>query len=162
MATTEVNGSICYDPAYIVKKNDIVRYEGKKISIIKDKIVIMLNKPKNIITTVLDTHGRKTVMDLIPSNIHVNPIGRLDKDTTGLLLLTNDGDLHQYLTHPKNLIPKDYEVKIDSTLEPGSLTYADLIIKGHSEEEILFSTYICHPSLANNELSGPVVTTFTS
>ena len=116
MATTEVNGVICYDPAYMVKENDIVKYEGRKLTIIKDKIVIMLNKPKNIIITVKDTHGRKTVMDLIPNNIHVNPIGRLDKDSTGLLLLTNDGDLHQYLTHPKNLIPKDYEINIEGKL----------------------------------------------
>jgi pseudouridine synthase len=56
-------------------------------------------------------------MDLIPSNIHLNPVGRLDKDTTGLLLLTNDGPLQQYLTHPKNLIPKDYEVIIEGKVD---------------------------------------------
>ena len=77
----------------------------------------MLYKPKNVISTVLDTHDRKTVMDLIPKNIHLNPVGRLDKDTTGLLLLTNDGELHQYLTHPKNQIPKDYEVIIEGKLD---------------------------------------------
>ena len=117
MATTEVNGVICFDPAYDVKKSDVVKYDGKKISIIEKKIVIMLHKPKNIISTVSDTHDRKTVMDLIPRNIHLNPVGRLDKDTTGLLLLTNDGELHQYLTHPKNEIPKDYEVIIEGKLD---------------------------------------------
>ena len=117
MATTEVNGVLCFDPAYNVKKSDVVKYDGKKISIIEKKIVIMLNKPKNVISTVLDTHDRKTVMDLIPKNIHLNPVGRLDKDTTGLLLLTNDGELHQYLTHPKNQIPKDYEVIIEGKLD---------------------------------------------
>ena len=117
MATTEVNGILCFDPAYDVKKSDVVKYDGKKISIIEKKIVIMLNKPKNVISTVLDTHDRKTVMDLIPKNIHLNPVGRLDKDTTGLLLLTNDGELHQYLTHPKNEIPKDYEVIIEGKLD---------------------------------------------
>ena len=117
MATTEVNGILCFDPAYDVKKSDVVKYDGKKISIIEKKIVIMLNKPKNIISTVSDTHDRKTVMDLIPKNIHLNPVGRLDKDTTGLLLLTNDGELHQYLTHPKNEIPKDYEVIIEGKLD---------------------------------------------
>ena len=117
MATTEVNGVICFDPAYDVKKSDVVKYDGKKISIIEKKIVIMLYKPKNIISTVSDTHDRKTVMDLIPRNIHLNPVGRLDKDTTGLLLLTNDGELHQYLTHPKNEIPKDYEVIIEGKLD---------------------------------------------
>ena len=117
MATTEVNGVLCFDPAYDVKKSDIVKYDGKKISVIEKKIVIMLHKPKNFITTVSDTHGRKTVMDLIPNDIHLNPVGRLDKDTTGLLLLTNDGELHQYLTHPKNSIPKDYEVIIEGKLD---------------------------------------------
>ena len=117
MATTEVNGVLCFDPAYDVKKSDVVKYDGKKISIIEKKIVIMLYKPKNIISTVSDTHDRKTVMDLIPKNIHLNPVGRLDKDTTGLLLLTNDGELHQYLTHPKNQIPKDYEVIIEGKLD---------------------------------------------
>ena len=117
MATTEVNGVLCFDPAYDVKESDVVKYDGKKISIIEKKIVIMLHKPKNIISTVSDTHDRKTVMDLIPKNIHLNPVGRLDKDTTGLLLLTNDGELHQYLTHPKNQIPKDYEVIIEGKLD---------------------------------------------
>ena len=117
MATTEVNGILCFDPAYDVKKSDVVKFDGKKISIIEKKIVIMLYKPKNVISTVSDTHDRKTVMDLIPKNIHLNPVGRLDKDTTGLLLLTNDGELHQYLTHPKNQIPKDYEVIIEGKLD---------------------------------------------
>ena len=78
----------------------------------------MLNKPKNYISTVIDTHGRKTVMDLIPDNFKVKPVGRLDKNTTGLILLTNDGDMHQYLTHPKNKVPKDYEVEIEGYLSP--------------------------------------------
>ena len=117
MATTEVNGILCFDPAYDVKKNDVVKFDGKKISIIEEKVVIMLYKPKNVISTVLDTHDRKTVMDFVPKNIHLNPVGRLDKDTTGLLLLTNDGELHQYLTHPKNEIPKDYEVIIEGKLD---------------------------------------------
>ena len=118
MATTEVNGRLCVDPSYHVKENDIVKYGGSKISIINETIIIMLNKPKNYISTVIDTHGRKTVMDLIPDNLRVKPVGRLDKNTTGLLLLTNDGDMHQYLTHPKNKVPKDYEVEIEGHLKP--------------------------------------------
>ena len=76
----------------------------------------MLHKPKKVITTVRDTHGRKTVMDFIPSKLRITPVGRLDQNTTGLLLLTNDGDLQQYLTHPKNKVPKDYEVYIEGKL----------------------------------------------
>jgi len=89
---------------------------GKKIEPNKEKIVVMLHKPKRIITTVKDTHGRKTVLDIIESSVRLVPIGRLDQDSTGLLLLGNDGDLHQYLTHPKNSIPKDYEVIIEGRI----------------------------------------------
>ncbi len=117
LATTMVNGKVCLDPAYNVKDNDRVSYDGKYIHPIKSKIVIMLNKPKKVITTVKDTHQRKTVMDFINSSQRLSPIGRLDKDTTGLLLLTNDGDLQQYLTHPKNKIPREYEVVIEGKME---------------------------------------------
>ena len=116
MGTTEVNGLLCLDPAYQVKKTDIVLYDGKKIKPEIHKIVLMINKPPKIITTVKDTHGRRTVLDIIETRSRVVPIGRLDQDTTGLLLLTNDGDLHQHLTHPKNSIPKDYELEIEGRI----------------------------------------------
>jgi len=116
MGTTEINGLLCLDPAYQVKKTDIVLYDGKKIKPEINKIVLMLNKPPKIITTVKDTHGRRTVLDIIETRSRVVPIGRLDQDTTGLLLLTNDGDLHQHLTHPKNSIPKDYELEIEGRI----------------------------------------------
>ena len=116
MATTKVNGKICQDPAYNVKHSDVIRYDGQKISPILEKVVIMLHKPKNVITTVKDTHGRKTVLDLVQSKYRLTPVGRLDQDTTGLLLLTNDGDLQQLLTHPRNQIPKDYEAVIEGKI----------------------------------------------
>ena len=116
MGTTEVNGLLCLDPAYQVKESDVVSYDGKKIKPEINKIVLMLHKPPKIITTVKDTHGRKTVLDIIEASSRVVPIGRLDKDTTGLLSLTNDGDLHQHLTHPKNRIPRDYEVEIEGRI----------------------------------------------
>ena len=81
----------------------------------------MLNKPEKVITTVQDTHGRKTVIDLIRSKIRISPIGRLDKNTKGLLLLTNDGTLHQYLTHPSHQIPKDYEAVIEGKLSQDNI-----------------------------------------
>ena len=116
MATTMVNGKVCLDPAYHVKKEDSVHFDGKKVIIEKKKIVLMLHKPKKVITTVKDTHGRKTVMDFIPSKFRTTPVGGLDQNTTGLLLLTNDGDLQEYLTHPKNKVSKDYEVYIEGKL----------------------------------------------
>ena len=116
MATTMVNGKVCLDPAYHVKKEDSVHFDGKKVIVETKKIVLMLHKPKKVITTVRDTHGRKTVMDFIPSKFRITPVGRLDQNTTGLLLLTNDGDLQEYLTHPKNKVSKDYEVYIEGKL----------------------------------------------
>ena len=116
MATTEVNGKVCIDPAYNVTPNDSVYFDGKKVKLIEDKVVYMLNKPEKVITTVSDTHGRKTVMDYINSKFRLTPIGRLDQQTTGLLLLTNDGDLHQYLTHPSNMVAKDYEAIIEGKI----------------------------------------------
>ena len=116
MATTEVNGKVCIDPAYNVTPNDSVYFDGKKVKLIEDKVVYMLNKPEKVITTVSDTHGRKTVMDYINSKFRLTPIGRLDQQTTGLLLLTNDGDLHHYLTHPSHMVAKDYEAIIEGRI----------------------------------------------
>ena len=78
----------------------------------------MLNKPEKVITTVSDTHGRRTVMDYVKSKLRLSPVGRLDQQTKGLLLLTNDGDLHHYLTHPSNQVPKDYEATIEGRVDP--------------------------------------------
>ena len=116
MATTTVNGELCLNPAYKVKDTDIVRYDDQIINYAKEKIVILLHKPRGVITTVKDTHGRKTVLDLIPNQTRLVPVGRLDKNTTGVLLMSNDGNLHEYLTHPKNQIPKDYEVVIEGRM----------------------------------------------
>ena len=116
MATTTVNGKVCLDPAYKVDLKDSICFDGKKVVVDSKKVVLMLNKPKKVITTVKDTHGRKTVMDFVPSKLRLTPVGRLDQNTTGLLLLTNDGDLQQYLTHPKNKVPKDYEVLIEGKI----------------------------------------------
>ena len=121
MATTSVNEEIILDPAYNVEEKDIVRFDGKLLKIDEEKIVIILNKPKNVITSVSDQFGRKTVMHFLKSKKRLAPIGRLDKDSTGLLLLTNDGDLHQYLTHPKNQIPRQYIVVIEKIIDSSKL-----------------------------------------
>ena len=118
MATTTVNGELCLDPAYKVKDSDIVRYDDQAINPEKEKIVILLHKPRGVITTAKDTHDRKTVLDLISGSARLVPVGRLDKNTTGALLLSNDGNLHEYLTHPRNQIPKDYEAVIEGRITP--------------------------------------------
>ena len=95
---------------------DIVTLDGEKIKP-KKNIYILLNKPKGYITTVSDDRKRRTVMDLVKSKERIYPVGRLDYDTTGLLFLTNDGELSQLLTHPGNKVPREYEVKLDKPLD---------------------------------------------
>tara|TARA_B100000287_G_C20597150_1_gene766568 strand:- start:44 stop:751 length:708 start_codon:yes stop_codon:yes gene_type:complete len=118
MATTTVNDEIILDPAFEVSMSDKIRYDGKLLRIDKERVVIAFNKPKNVITSVYDPYNRKTVMDYIQHKKRLVPVGRLDKDSTGLLLLTNDGDLHHYLTHPKNEVIREYDVSIDRVIEP--------------------------------------------
>ena len=121
MATTTVNEEVILDPAYNVEEKDLVRFDGRLLKIEEEKVVIILNKPRNVITSVSDQFGRKTVMHFLKFKKRLAPIGRLDKDSTGLLLLTNDGDLHQYLTHPKNQIPRQYIVVLEKIIDSSKL-----------------------------------------
>lgn len=116
--TATVNGQVMLDPAYQVQENDSIKFDGKMLSLQEKTVVYMLNKPKNVITTARDEFGRKTVLDLVPSNRRLFPIGRLDKDTTGLILITDDGELANYLMHPRNRIPRYYELEIEGKVSP--------------------------------------------
>ena len=108
-----------------VKDNDIVKYKGRIIKLKKEYIYILMNKPKNYICTCHDDECRNIVLDLIyKNNLKIDlknnklfPVGRLDRNTTGLLILTNDGDLTYKLTHPKSEIIKKYNVKLDKPLD---------------------------------------------
>ncbi len=105
-----------------VNDNDSVTVNGKRIVKDKRKEYYILNKPKGYVCTVSDDKGRKTVMELLPKHAgRVFPIGRLDYDTEGLLLFTNDGDLAFRLTHPKNEIPKTYMAKIEGNITESEL-----------------------------------------
>lgn len=98
--------------------NDTVMVDERKIALVKRDIYIVLNKPKGCVTTVKDDKGRKTVMDYISvKDKRLFPIGRLDYDTEGLVILTNDGDMAQKLTHPSNEIPKTYVAKVEGELK---------------------------------------------
>lgn len=97
-------------------KNDTVKVNNKLIKNIEKKVYIMLNKPSGYITTNDEQFGRNSTKDLIKENIRVFPIGRLDMDTEGLLLLTNDGEFANYMMHPKNSIEKTYIVTTDSNI----------------------------------------------
>jgi 23S rRNA pseudouridine2605 synthase len=113
-----VNGEILDRPGYQIQKDDVVAYQGEVIKPEENLIYILMNKPRNVITTVKDEMGRKTVMDIIGPKVkeRIFPVGRLDKDTTGLLLLTNDGHLAKKLTHPSHGVKKFYQAQLDKPL----------------------------------------------
>ena len=108
-----VNGNIA-SPGMDIDENDTILIDGKKIEtkINEDKVYFMLNKPLEVLSASSDDRGRKTVVDLIKTNKRVFPIGRLDYMTSGLILLTNDGDLFNRIVHPKSEIYKKYYIKI--------------------------------------------------
>ena len=114
----KVNNSVVLEPAFKVTEQDDVVFNGKKIFITKNLVYILLNKPKDYITTTDDPQGRKTVLQLTKAATteRIYPIGRLDRNTSGVLLLTNDGELTQKLSHPSYQIKKVYEVKLDKPL----------------------------------------------
>ena len=103
-----VNGQLILDPFNDVVAKDDIRLDNKKIKHNVDLTTILLNKPKGYLSTKSDEKGRKTIFELIPKNPPLNHVGRLDKNTSGAILLTNDGNLSQFLMHPKNRIEKEY------------------------------------------------------
>jgi 23S rRNA pseudouridine2605 synthase len=115
----KVNGQVIIEPGYKVTPTDKVIFNGKPVHIQHELVYILLNKPKDYITTSEDPQGRKTIMDLFKGTIQqrVYPVGRLDRNTTGVLLLTNDGALTQKLSHPSYQVKKIYEVTLDKPLE---------------------------------------------
>jgi len=110
----KVNGEVVSEPFFQVDpEKDLIEFKGKRLKIPGKWTYIILNKPRGVITSVSDELGRKTVMDLIPTkNKGLVPAGRLDEDSEGLLLITNDGDLVHGLTHPSFEIEKEYEVTL--------------------------------------------------
>jgi len=111
----KVNSNIIYEPGFKVTRDDKVVFNGKQLHLQKNLVYILLNKPKDYITTAKDERGRKTVFELLKqaTDERIYPVGRLDRNTTGVLLLTNDGELTQKLTHPSFEVKKIYEVKVD-------------------------------------------------
>lgn len=108
--------------------NDIVKVDGERIKPEK-KVYYVLNKPRGYVTTTEDDKSRKTVLDLIKSNQKIFPVGRLDYDTTGVLILTNDGDFTNFITHPVNGVPRQYFVSLNKNLEEEDL---NKLLKGIS------------------------------
>ncbi len=107
-----VGGRPVTDPARDVDEGSDVRVDGRAVAI-EPREVHALNKPEGVVSTVEDTHGRPTVVGLVPSQRRLYPVGRLDADTTGLILLTNDGELADLLTHPRYGVEKTYRARVD-------------------------------------------------
>lgn len=137
-----VNGKIVTELGFLVQDKDKVFVDKKMIRPVKHEYYKFF-KPAGYITTADDEKGRKTIYDLLPENLyHLKPVGRLDKDSTGLLILTNDGELINQLTHPSVKVPKVYLVSVDARvhkheleqmalgleIEKGKMAYADITV----------------------------------
>ena len=115
----KVNDAVVTEPGQKVSVKDKIMVNGKQVMLAKNLVYILLNKPKDYITTTDDPQNRKTVLDIIrnATKERVYPVGRLDRNTSGVLLLTNDGDLSQHLTHPSHEVKKIYAVTLDKPLD---------------------------------------------
>lgn len=117
-----VNGEKCTTLGTKVTENDTVTVDGEQINIETKKYYIMLNKPVGYVTTVSDEEGRPTVMDLVTDiSKRLYPVGRLDINTEGLLLMSNDGDFTYKITHPKHKLDKTYEVWVSGNAQPNAI-----------------------------------------
>src|SRR5204863_5045612 len=106
----KVNNQLVTEPGHKVSAKDEIQVNGKKIFLAKNLVYILINKPKDYITTTDDPQKRKTVLDLIKIKERIYPVGRLDRNTSGVLLLINDGELYKKLTQPRHEVKKIYHV----------------------------------------------------
>lgn len=118
LGKVKVNGEVVKTLGFKVNSSDIIEINNEKLIREDKKVYYLLNKPREVICSVSDPNDRTTVVSLIDTDYRIYPVGRLDYDTTGLLLLTNDGELANRLMHPKNMIEKVYIAKIEGNLTP--------------------------------------------
>jgi 23S rRNA pseudouridine2605 synthase len=116
-----VNGDVAVLGRRVDPLTDRIALDGVPVVVDTNLVHWLLNKPAGHVTTMQDTHGRPTVLDLVPNEPRVFPVGRLDLETEGLLILTNDGDLAQLLTHPSHGVEKEYFVEVEGKPTPGAL-----------------------------------------
>jgi 23S rRNA pseudouridine2605 synthase len=108
-----IDGSVITDPARDVTGEEAIAVDGELVRGPGTRVVYALHKPPGVVSTAADTHGRPTVVDLVPTGQRLYPVGRLDADSTGLILLTNDGDLAYALTHPRFEVPRTYRARVN-------------------------------------------------
>ncbi len=118
----EVNGQVAHIGARVNVEADSVMVDGKQVGIRPDFVYILLNKPPEFISAVTDPLGRPTVTDLVPSEVRLFPVGRLDYDSEGLLIITNDGDLTNLVTHPSHGVDKEYLVHVDGPISERAIS----------------------------------------
>lgn len=127
------NGKVITDLGFSVSEKDKITVDGKQVNAVAEYTYVMLHKPKGVITSMSDEHGRKTVVDIMPEEYKkLKPVGRLDYDSEGLLIMTNDGDLAYVLTHPSNEITKTYVVRVEGAVKESQLACirAGVVIDG--------------------------------
>jgi len=117
----EVNGVVVTELGTKVSEKDVVKYNGKVVKPVEEKVYILLNKPIGYVTTAKDQFQRDTVLDLVKTDKRVVPVGRLDMYTSGALILTNDGEFVNMLTHPKNEVNKTYNVTVKGAISQEEL-----------------------------------------
>ena len=127
-----VNRKVCTELGTKVGLDDVVAVNGEPISRTKHLTYVLLNKPKDIITTSHDEKGRKTIFDIVKIKQRLFSVGRLDRNTTGALLITNDGEMANRLMHPRYRIPRVYRAKLDKPLQP---MHAQQIARGVELED---------------------------
>jgi 23S rRNA pseudouridine2605 synthase len=116
-----INGELATLGDKVDAEVDAIEVDGVPVAVAPGLVYYLLNKPAGVVTTAADTHGRRTVVDLVPAEPRVFPVGRLDQDSEGLLLLTNDGDLTHRLTHPSFGVEKEYLVEVEGAPSRGAL-----------------------------------------
>ncbi|MCW2968866.1 MAG: rRNA pseudouridine synthase [Solirubrobacteraceae bacterium] len=117
-----VGAEVVTDPARDVDGSIPVAVDRRPVTIPDERVVYAVNKPKGVVSTAKDTHGRRTVVELVPGERRLYPVGRLDADTTGLILLTDDGELAELLMHPRHEVPKTYRARVvDGPVPSGAL-----------------------------------------
>ena len=152
----KINGKKILDFSYQVKSSDLVHYKNKLIEFVSEKKYYMLYKPRGYICTYNDPHNRKNIYTLVPDNFRLFSIGRLDYNTTGLILLTNDGNFSNFLCHPKYKIKKKYAVSSKSKLSKSAIkdikngilldhkdkVTAEIFYKGYDEGKYIWDVHL--------------------
>ena len=112
-----VNDVVMTDPARDVQETDMITVDGTRLEV-PERVAYAVYKPRGVLSTASDPHGRKVVTDLIDTDLRLYPVGRLDHDTSGLIILTNDGELANRLTHPRYEVPKTYVAEVEGKVTP--------------------------------------------